>query len=115
MPERRHLRLKQTAQRLREAVRSRPWRERARVPLDRMQAEVDFGDDAQSAEAAGHELVQIVAGDIFHDLAAGLCDRAVGKDQGHADDEIAQAAVLQSQRAAVVGGDDTADGGALGP
>ena len=79
--------------------------------LDRMKAEVDRGNDAEGAEAAGHELMEIVAGDIFNNLAAGFCDGAVGEHDGHADDEVAQGAILQAQRAAVVGGDDAADGG----
>ena len=37
-------------------------------------------------------LCRVVAGDILHNLAAGLCKRAIGKHGGHADDQVAQAA-----------------------
>ena len=37
---------------------------------DRMQSERNFGDRAERAEGPGHQLVQIVAGNILHHLAA---------------------------------------------
>ena len=85
------------------------------VLRDGVEAEGDFGDDAEGAEGAGHEFVEVVAGDVLDDFAAGAGDGAVGEDDGHADDEVAEAAVLQAEGAGVVGGDDAADGGAVGP
>ncbi len=81
---------------------------RARLPstsgvlFERVQAEIHFRDHAKSAEAAGHQLVDVVAGDILDHLAAALGDGAVGEHNRHADDEIAQAAIFQPQGAAVV-------------
>ena len=79
-----------------------------------MQAEGDFGDDAESAEGADHQLVQVVAGDVLHYFAARFGDGAVREHDGHADDEVAQAAVAQTECAGVVGGEDAADGGGSG-
>ena len=70
---------------------------------------------ARVPKAAGDELAEVVAGDVFDDLAAGAGDGAVGEDEGHADDEVAEAAVVVAEGAGVVGGEDAADGGAVGP
>ncbi len=70
---------------------------------------------ARVPKAAGDEFAEVVAGDVFDDLAAGAGDGAVGEDEGHADDEVAEAAVAVAERAGVVGGEDAADGGAVGP
>ena len=80
-----------------------------------VEAEGGFGDDGEGAEAAGEEFAEVVAGDVFDDLAAGAGDGAVGEDEGHADDEVAEAAVAVAEGAGVVGGEDAADGGAFGP
>ena len=78
---------------------------------DGVEAEGDLCDEAEGAEGAGHEFVEVVAGHIFDDFAAGFGDGAVGEDDGHADDEVAEGAVAGAEGAAVVGGDDAADGG----
>ena len=65
-----------------------------------MQAEGDFRDDAECAEGAGEELGEIVAGDVLDDLAAASRDGAVGEDDGHAEDEIAERAVAAAEGAA---------------
>ena len=80
-----------------------------------MEAEGDFGDDAEGAVGADHEFVEVVAGDVLDDLAAGAGDGPVGEDDGHADDQVAEAAVLEADGAGVVGGEDAADGSGLGP
>ena len=80
-----------------------------------MQAENGAGDDAERAKSAGDEFRQVVAGDIFHDFAAAAGQGAVGKCDGDADDQVAEGAEAQTQRAAVVGGENAADGGAFGP
>ncbi len=85
------------------------------VLRQRVEAEGGFGDDGEGAEASGDEFAEVVAGDVFDDLAARAGDGAVGEDEGHADDEISEAAVAVAERAGVVGGEDAADGCAFGP
>jgi hypothetical protein len=46
-------------------------------------------------------------------FAAGAGDGSVGEDEGHADDEVAEAAVLVAEGAGVVGGEDSAYRGAV--
>ncbi len=81
----------------------------------RMQAKHGPGDDSQRAKRAGHELGQVIASDVLHHFASAGGNRAVGQNHGDADDEVANAAVAQTQRAAVIGRDDAADGRAVGP
>ncbi len=80
-----------------------------------VEAEGGLGDDGEGAEGAGEELAEVVAGDVFDDFAAGAGDGAVGEDEGHADDEVAEAAVAVAEGSGVVGGEDSAYGGAVGP
>src|SRR6202012_4413463 len=81
---------------------------------ERMQTEGDLCDDAECAEGAGEELGEIVASDVFDDLAAGARDGAVGEDDGHAENEIAERAIATAENAAVIRGDDAAYSGAIG-
>ena len=67
-------------------------------------------DRSEAAKRAGHQLRQVVAGDVLHDLAAGAGEGAVGRRDLHADDEVARRAVTMTQRPAVVGGEEAADG-----
>ena len=67
-------------------------------------------DRGEAAERSGHQLRQVVAGDVLHDLAAGLRQHAVGRRQLDADHEIARRAVAVAQRTAVVGREQAADG-----
>src|SRR5215469_970667 len=75
-----------------------------------MKAEDGLSDDAQSSEGAGDELGKVVASDVFDDFAAAASERAVGKRDGYTYDEIAQRAKAQAKRAAVVRGENAADG-----
>ena len=69
-----------------------------------------LGDDRERAERAAHQPRQIVAGDVLHDLAAGLRDACRRRARArYPDHEIARRAVAMAQRAAVVGRDDAAD------
>jgi len=88
--------------------------ERGGFGRKRVDAEDGAGDDAESAERAGGELGEIVAGDIFYDFAATAGERAIGKSESDADDEVAKSAEAEAKRAAVVGGEDAADGGVFG-
>ena len=81
----------------------------------RMQAKHGPGDDAEGAERARHQLGQVIAGDVLHHLAAAGGDGAIRQNDGDADDEVANAAVAQAQRPAVIGRDHAADGCALRP
>src|SRR5258708_21092431 len=57
----------------------------------------------------------MLAGDIFNRFAAAAGERSIRKSDGNADDEVAERAEAQPQRAAVVGGENAADGCAFGP
>ena len=80
-----------------------------------MQAKRDLGDEREGAEGAAQQLREVVTGYVLDDLSTASCDGAVGQHEGHADDEIAQAAVPQAQSAGVVSADDSADGGMFWP
>ena len=80
----------------------------------RPQLERRLHHDAERAVGADEQLGQIVARHVLHDLAAPAHDAAVGRDDGDADEEIAHGAVQMTSRAGRVGGDEPADGGALG-
>ena len=67
-----------------------------------MQPERHLRDHAQRAERSGHQLGQVVARDVLHHLAAALGNRAIGQHHRHADDQVAQAAIPQPQRAAII-------------
>ena len=85
------------------------------VLRQRVEAEGGLGNDGQGTEAASDEFAEIVTCDVFDDLASRAGDGAVGKDEGHADDEVAEAAVAVAEGPGVVGGEDAADSGAFGP
>ena len=70
-----------------------------------MQTERRLGDQAERAVGAGEQLAEVVAGDVLHDLAAGLGDGAVGPDHGDADEQVARRAVAEAQRACGAGRD----------
>ena len=80
-----------------------------------MQAEDGAGNHAQRADGAGDEFGEIVARNIFDYFAATPGECAIGKSDGDADDEVAQRAEAKAKRAAVIGGEDPADGGFLWP
>src|SRR5712692_10452287 len=80
-----------------------------------MKAEDGASDDAERAESAGDEFREVVTGDVFDDFAAAGGERAIGKSDGHADDEVAERAETEAECAAVIGGEDAANGGFLRP
>ncbi len=80
-----------------------------------MQAKDGSRDNAKCSESTGDQLREVVAGDIFHHFAAAAGERAIRKSDGDADDEVPERAKAQAQGAAVVGRENTADGGAFGP
>ena len=77
-----------------------------------MQAEDGAGNHAKRAEGPSDEFGEIVARYIFDYFAATAGECAIGKSDGDADDEVAQGAEAKAKRAAVIGGEDPADGGA---
>src|SRR5205823_11820562 len=79
------------------------------------QTESGAGNDSESADCDGDELRQIVIRDIFDDFGAARGERAVRKRYGHSNDQVTQGAKAQTKRAAVVGGQNAADGGFFGP
>src|SRR5258708_29105732 len=80
-----------------------------------MQAKDGAGYYSERSEGARNQFRQIVARDIFHHFAAAAGERSIRKSDGNADDEVAERAEAQPQRAAVVGGENAADGCAFGP
>jgi len=84
--------------------------EGTRVVRERMKAEDGAGDDAERAESTGDEFGEVVTGDVFDDFAAARSEGAIGKGDGNADDEVAEGAETETERAAVVGGEDAARG-----
>src|SRR5882762_11368264 len=75
-----------------------------------MQAKDGAGDYSERSEGARNQFRQIVARDIFYHFAAAAGERSIRKSDGNADDEVAERAEAQPQRAAVVGGENAADG-----
>src|SRR6266568_3629424 len=85
------------------------------VPSKRVSTEDGASDNAERAKSSCDELREVVTCDVLHDLAAAAGERAVWQGNGNADDEVAQRAEAQSERAAVVRGEHTADGGFFRP
>src|SRR5260370_28161849 len=79
-----------------------------------MKAERCRGDHSETSERADHQLRQIEARDILHDLAAAVCNDAVGPDDGDADDQIANRSVAGSQRPKRIRSDDAPNRGVTG-
>ena len=71
--------------------------------------ERDFGDDAERAETASDEARHVVAGDVFHDLAAEIEQLAGPIDQFHTEHEVAHRTGLLPARAGEAGSDTAAD------
>ncbi len=67
----------------------------------------------RSSLSADHELVEVVAGDVLDDLATGFGDGSIGEDDGHADDKIAETAILQAETAGIVRCNDAAHCGVV--
>ena len=57
-----------------------------------------------------HQLGEVEAGDVLHHLSAAAGERAVGADEGDADEQVADRAVARAARTEGVGRDDAADG-----
>ncbi len=72
-------------------------------------------DYRERPESAGDELGKIVARDIFYDFAAAGSERAIGKCERDADDQVAKRAEAKTQRAAVIRRENAADGGLRRP
>ena len=58
-----------------------------------------------------HELAHVEARDVLHDVASGADLLAFERDERHADHHVARGAVVASQRPALIGRNDAADGG----
>src|SRR6266581_4556437 len=80
-----------------------------------MKAEDGAGYDAERAKGAGDKFGEVVAGNVLDDFAAAGGERAVGKSDRDADDEVAERAETETKRAAVVGRKDAADGCSFRP
>src|SRR5258708_28262341 len=80
-----------------------------------MKAEDGAGEEAERAKGASDEFGEVVASNVLDDFAAAGGERAVGKSDRDADDEVAERAETETKRAAVVGREDAADGGSFRP
>ena len=67
-------------------------------------------DDAERAERAGDDARDVVAGDVLDHLAAEVHQLAAAREQGHAEQVIAQGAGAHPGRPRQAGGDHAADG-----
>ena len=83
-------------------------------PGQRVQAHGHGRDQPERPVGAREQLRDVVPRDVLDHLAARLGDGAVAEDHGHADHEVAYAAVAVAQRAGVGRGDHAADGRAVG-
>src|SRR6185436_16209459 len=75
------------------------------------EAKEHFGDDAEGAFGADEQVLEGIAGDVFHAFVAEPHDFALGQDNFHAHDIIAGDAVFESAEAAGIFGDIAANGG----
>ena len=83
--------------------------DRGRRGRQRVQAQRDPSDQRERALRAAHELPEVVAGDVLHDLATRARDRAVSEYQGDAEDEVARRAEAVPERPGEVRGEAGAD------
>src|SRR5215831_5844096 len=74
-----------------------------------MKAENRASNDTESAQSSSHQFRQVVACNVFDDFAATGSERAIGKGNGDADDEVAKRSKAETKRAAVVRGQDASD------
>src|SRR5690349_19253902 len=56
----------------------------------------------QSSTAANKQLLQIIAGDVFHNLPARLHEASIGQAHLQADDVVAHGAIAEAARAALI-------------
>ena len=61
-----------------------------RIARNGVEAEDRASDDAEGAESAGDKFGEVVAGNVFDDFASARSERAIGKSDGDANDEIAK-------------------------
>src|SRR5580704_4671842 len=90
-------------------------RKRLRVSREGMQAEKGPRNDGERAVRASDKFRQVVPRHIFYDFAAAGSERAVGKRERDADDQVAQRAEAKAQRTAVIRRENAADSGLRGP
>src|ERR1700684_1198728 len=76
---------------------------------ERERAEVEARDDCQGTARTDEQFMQVVAGDIFYDAAAGFDLRAVAVDEFRAEEKIARGAVGVAQRRIETTRDGAAD------
>ena len=87
--------------------------QRAALLRHRDEPEQHPGDDAEGPLGTGEEAPEVITGDVFDRLAAGLKDRPVGQDHVEAHHVVGRHAVLDGPHAAGVLRHVAADGGEL--
>ncbi len=86
---------------------------RPRRGRQRKRAKVDPRDHAERPERADHQLVQVVARDIFHHAPAAFRRGAIASDEFDAENVVARGAVKLPQRRIDAGRNRAADGRAI--
>ena len=76
-----------------------------------VEAQSDFGDDAERAFGADEEAGEVVAGGGFAGAGAGVDDASVGEDDGEAEDVFAHGAVIDGGGPGGAGGGHAAERG----
>ena len=79
-----------------------------------MEPQRQLAEDAERAEGAHHQLGHVVPAHRLHHAGAPPGRDAVGLDEPHAEEQVAQRAVAQPERAARVGGGHAAERPRLG-
>ena len=75
----------------------------------RHQLERGADNHGQAAERSGHQLAEVVSGDILHDVAARLHQLAVGRRELNADQQIPWRAEAVLHRTGIVGREHASD------
>src|SRR5207247_7669330 len=76
----------------------------------RPQLEGGFDNDAKATTASHEQFAQVVAGDVFHDFAAGLDHMAIRQRHLDVDEIFTNGAITESARATGIRGKKFADG-----
>src|SRR5438270_804664 len=76
----------------------------------RQELDRDLFERGEGAVGAGHQLGEVVAGDVLHHLAACLEDLATAADRLEAEEMVARGARLDAARPRQIAGEDPAQG-----
>ena len=112
--ERARLKLRGRSERDVAPARRRFRRRASRPPRDRMQPQRDPPDQRERATGTAHQLAEVVAGDVLHDLASRARHRPVTEHEGHPEHEVARRPEPVAKRPRERRGDAGPDRGVAG-